>query len=184
MVDTKDKKERGEYWETRIWAGKAMNGIWDGNGTWHTKDKTWSGQGTWSGGVLEGTWDVDGNWESAGDDFGSWNGEGKLKCNQGFMRGMERKILIVGTCINVLISLLFKYVGNVQSTTSIIIIVAILILTGAAIWLTRATTTGKLKLKGTWQDEGDSRILDLSGEWKLGYHDGAISGKVKDRKPS
>jgi hypothetical protein len=179
MTNTENNQEEDEIRQSRLWAGKAMNGTWDGDGTWYLADKKWSGSGTWKGGMLDGIWDAKGKW----DDSGGWNCDGNLNCNIEFLKYMENYIIIVGSILTLSISTLLHFVSKVGDTTTILIALLIVALTILSVWIKRTTTNGKVWLKGTWKDVGESRILDLRGTWRLGYHTGTLQGKMKDPKP-
>jgi hypothetical protein len=187
MSDTKNptesNQEEDEIQQSRRWNGKAMNGTWDGTGTWHLADKTWSGHGKWQGGLISGTWNAKGKWKPSGNDAGDWNCEGELHCTMDFLKYMEHYIIIVGSILTLVISTLLHFVGNIANSTTILIAALVVALTVLGVWIKRSTTNGKVSLGGTWKDVGEFRILDLDGKWRLGYHTGVLSGKMKDPKP-
>lgn len=182
MKDIIDNQKDEEIRQSRVWAGKAMAGRWDGNGRWHLEDKTWNGNGTWEGGLLHGTWNIKGKWESISNDRGDWNGRGDLVCNMAFLRHIENYIIVLALILNGLVFALgYFHIGNWLNTAIISLIIMVLAI--LSIWITRSTNKGKLWLGGTWEDIGEYRILYIKGRWRLGYHEGTISGKLKDPKP-
>lgn len=184
-LEMMNNSEDEEIRLTRIWTGKAMKGVWDGKGRWRLDDKTWNGSGPWAdvGGMLHGTWNVRGKWGSTGDGVGDWKGEGELNCNMEFMKCIEHYVIIIGIILSITTSAISYFLSDHGWLAASIIAAFIATLTILAAWLARSTSRGKLWLSGTWEDVGEFRILDMDGEWKLGYHTGVIRGKMKDPKP-
>ena len=183
MTNTENNLEEDAIRQSRVWSGKALNGTWDGKGRWHLEGKTWTGNGPWEGGMLKGVWNVKGKWDSAGDGIGDWNGEGELNCDTKFMENIEQKVVLVGIFIGIVIAALSYFIGKVGDNATIGIILLMVVLTILVVWKTQQLGKGKLRLQGTWEDVGEFRILDLSGNWKLAYHTGILKGKLKDPKP-
>jgi hypothetical protein len=96
---------------------------------------------------------------------------------------MVQYVGLLGSFIAISISALSYFIGKVGDIATIWIFLLFMILTILAVWYTRQRGKGKLWLQGTWQDVGDFRILDLSGNWKLAYFSGTLEGKLKDPKP-
>jgi hypothetical protein len=172
-----------EIRRSRRWFSRAMIGSWDGIGIWNLKDKTWHGRGTWEGGHLMGTWDAKGTWESVEDGIGCWKGDGEFVCNMEFMNSIQHYTLILGIILSILAFTLSRFLGGFGLNVTIIIALLIMGLTVLAVWFTRSTSRGKAHLSGTWQDVGESRILDIYGYARLGYHTGTLSGKMIDPLP-
>ncbi len=183
ITNIENNKEDDEIKQSRKWTGRAMYGTWDGTGIWHLEDKTWNGSGPWEGGKLGGTWNVDGKWTSEGNDYGGWEGKGEMISNIDFLNHMDNYVFIGGCIINVIVSGINYFIGKGGDTATGIVFAVLLVLTIIGTLITRSTTKGKLKLKGSWKDTGEFRILDINGEWRLGYHTGTLYGKMKDRKP-
>jgi hypothetical protein len=184
MTNKENNLEEDAIRQSRVWSGEMMKGTWDGTGRWHLEDKTWTGNGPWKGGLLLGAWNIKGKWDSEGEGIGNWKGDGELNCNMEFMNHLGNYVIIVIFILTVLISALIYFIGKVGDIATIVIFLLMVVLTILAVWYTRQTGKGKLWLQGTWQDVGDFRILDLSGTWRLGYHTGTLSGKLKDPKPT
>jgi hypothetical protein len=184
MTNIIDNQEKDEIRQSRVWQGRAMTGEWDGAGKWDLEDKTWTGSGPWNGGMLFGTWKVKGKWESTGEGIGDWKGDGELNCNMEFMKHIQNYVIITIFILCILIFALSYFLGNhgwIAVIVTALLMVGLIVL---AVWITRSTTKGKLWLSGTWKDVGDFRILNINGTWRLGYHTGTLSGKIKDPKPS
>ena len=177
-------QEMDEIRRSRVWQGRAMTGEWDGSGKWDLKDETWTGNGSWSGGMLFGAWNVKGKWESTGDGVGDWKGDGELNCNVEFLRHLQKYVIITIFILCTLIFALSYFLGSYRWITAIVAAFLMVGLTILAVWITRSTSKGKLWLSGTWKDVGEFRILNINGTWRLGYHTGTLSGKMKDPKPN
>jgi hypothetical protein len=177
-------REKDEIRRSRVWQGRAMTGEWDGEGRWNHEDKTWVGNGLWSGGMLYGTWNVKGKWESTSDGIGEWNGEGELNCNIEFMKHIQNYVTITIVILCILIFTLSYFLRDHGLNVAIVAALLIAGLITLAIWITQSTSKGKLQLSGTWKDVGEFRILNINGTWRLGYHTGTLSGKIKDPKPN
>jgi hypothetical protein len=182
LIDEAIIKE-DKIWQSRIWSGKAMSGRWDGIGKWYLEDKRWIGIGSWAGGLLLGKWNAEGKWEVTGNGKGTMKGEGQLEANIEFLRYFAHLVIIISITIITLISLLGHFMANFEAITIIIIALFIIALTIIVYWYTLVSSRGKLWLNGTWEDIGEFRILDITGQWRIGYHTGTWNGKMKDLKP-
>lgn len=185
MTDTKNNQEEDEIQQSRVWMSRAMNGKWDGTGRWN-EDKTWSGHGTWQGGLLSGTWNVQGKWEPAGNATGNLKGHGDLISNMSFRKHTTLMFVMnalvavatIGLVIAVATGLISSWLVIGGGIVAMLLLFLVNIVIGGI-----ETAKGKMWFEGTWKDVGDFRILDFSGKWKLGYHTGVLSGKMKDPKP-
>ncbi len=184
MTNEKNNQEEDKkIQQSRVWEGRAMNGTWDGNGMWHKDNHQWTGNGTWRGGLISGTWNVKGDWEPIDDGIGEWKGYGRMESNTTFAKFTERLIAVIGFVAVAVIGFISNglVAGLFGWITIIIVIIGVLSI--VIILRAQSTNKGKLWLKGTWKDDGEFRILDMHGKWKLGIHEGIIRGKMKDPKP-
>ena len=178
MTNTKNNQE-----EDREWVGYAMKGGWDGSGSWN-EDGKWSGHGKWHGGLISGTWDGKGDWESSGNGSGKWNGGGELISTVSFQKnGAVRLVAVIGSVAIIGLTAV-AVIGLISNGLVVGGIVAIMLLFIAVSVIGQRTTKGKWWGEGVWKDDGDFRILDMTGVWKLGHHEGKIKGIMKDHIPS
>lgn len=177
MTEAKNNQD-----ESARWSGSIMSGEWKGTGSWE-ENGTWSGQGKWLGGaLLNGTWDGKGDWKSSDESGGNWNGSGKLKSNIP-IGNLTILLAVIGLIANIVaaaLGLIVSAGGWITTIISIMAISALLYMSGSVLG---KTTKGKWKAKGSWRDAGEFRILDISGDWKLGSLEGILSGEMKDLKP-
>lgn len=184
--NTKSNQEEDEIQRGGVWGNEIMNGTWDGNGYW-IKDGTWKGTGTWKGGSLFGTWNAKGDWKPVDINIGTWKGDGEIESNIKFAKNTEKSVAVIGLILNIaVIGLILN--GSVVDQFGLITAFMIIVITGllsiVSISMVQKTRKGKLSLEGTWKDVGESRILDVSGKWKLGIYEGIIKGRMKDPKPN
>lgn len=177
-----------------------MEGEWYGNGIWN-EDKKWEGNGSWNGGYLHGNWDGIGEWVPMDNGKGKWRGNGVLKSSMWLKKYSELKLFIIKRLIAVIAieliavaaicfgsNLLVINKGSIGIDERLIIIAVIFIiiaLLSLVLFVIGGIETdkGKWWAEGTWEDEGEFRILDLRGKWKLGYHTGTLRGRMRDLKP-
>ena len=179
------RQEMDEMQQGRVWQSLAMIGEWDGTGRWN-EDIQWKGLGTWRGGLLSGKWDGKGKWEPIGDGKGIWKGNGDLISNMSFRKYAASIFIMKGLVAVATIGLVSVVAGRLISNWSVIGggAVAISLLFLVSIIMGRwETAKGEWWAEGTWEDVGESRILDINGTCRLGYHTGIIRGKMKDPKP-
>ncbi|GEM_PF-1433512 len=183
------EQDEHEILQERVWQGSSMIGNWTGTGWWN-EGKYWRGLGTWQGGLLAGTWDGMGEWETIGDEKGKWKGNGDLISSMAFqkyaaflflMKGLAPVIIgaaIIGLAAIIARGLISSWIGVVIGFAAILVLFLVSIVIGKL-----ETTKGEWWGEGTWEDDGEFRILEMNAKWKLGYHEGIFRGKMKDPKP-
>ena len=177
MTNTKNNQE-----ERAEWHGSIMKGEWNGTGIW-SKDGKWRGKGEWLGGMLHGTWVGEGDWKLLDESSGNWNGSGELKSNVAIGNAIIL-IAVIGLIANIgsaALGLIVTKIGWITVIISTVAICALLYMSGSVLG---QTTKGNWKGEGIWRDDGEFRILDMNGEWKLGSLKGTLSGKMKDKHKS
>ncbi len=183
IMNTINNNKDDDIKKSRKWVGGAMNGTWDGNGIWYKKDEKWDGSGTWKGGMIDGNWNVKGNWKSVSDVVGYWEGKGDIISRQKVFPKFEGMVNIIGLFSGIVVAALGLFINPDEFNITIIIVLVIAVLTVLTKYYLKSTTKGKLRLKGSWKDEGEYRILTMDGDWNFGYHRGTIKGIMKDPKP-
>jgi len=169
-----------EMQQNNEWVSHVMRGIWYGKGEWKD-DEQWTGQGTWEGGFLSGNWDGVGSW-SQEDGRGNWTGKGNLISNISFRKSVPIIVLPLFVILAIFGNVAFIKFPRLGEKIFLIFGLIVIILLMVTLLGLRTTKNGKWSATGTWEDKGEYRILDLTGKWKLGHHEGVFKGKMKDHK--
>lgn len=175
-------QKNDEMRHVRVWQSRTMIGTWDGIGRWNDGNQ-WNGLGTWQGGLISGTWNGKGKWEPLDNGKGNWNGNGDLISNMSFRKYSTPIYVMKGFAAVAAIGLVFSVTSKLVSNWLFIgewIAFIFLICTTCYIIGRRETAKGKWWGEGTWEDDGEFRILNITGTGRLGYHKGTIKGKMKD----
>jgi hypothetical protein len=171
-------------YQSGIWIGDFMEGIWCGTGKWDPPGK-WEGEGKWkSGRKLNGFWKGKGSWskDKGNGQKGDWKGTGTLWENNATKLGSSFKEVTI-------ISLILSVVGGILNLTGLLGLkdIPIIFIIAAALYLGYVTYRQQLKgnwsATGRWSENQGLRMLTLdSGNWTIAGLKGDLKGTIEECK--
>ncbi len=170
-------------YQSGIWVGAFMEGIWCGTGEWKPSGK-WEGKGKWKSGKLDGGWTGKGTWsEDNGNEYqGEWKGNGTLWENNAKQLGSTFTISTLISIIGSVVSAILYLTGVLRLKDIPIIFFGAATLVLVPLMYIRKLK-GKWSATGKWNENQGIRILTLSsGAWKIAGLTGTLEGTIEECK--